>query len=114
MSDDSKRRSLITVTTMARSAALQRENLKAAVRTAEAEGANIAEIHAAAGPALGIVEDVHSGLRFERCYRAASSLRVWTNEDGKGFVFADELSAALEVPYGRSDLVAEQGEGETR
>jgi hypothetical protein len=36
--------------------------------------------------------------KYERAYWAVSQLHVWTNEDGKRFVFADDLAAALEVP----------------
>lgn len=34
----------------------------------------------------------------KRRVRAAELLHVWTNEDGKRFVFADDLAAALEIP----------------
>lgn len=33
----------------------------------------------------------------ERKVRAVKLLHVWTNEDGKRFVFADELAVALEI-----------------
>lgn len=34
----------------------------------------------------------------ERKVRAVELLHVWTNDDGKRFVFADELAVALEIP----------------
>lgn len=36
--------------------------------------------------------------RFARLYYQVCKIRTWTNEDGKRFVFADDLAAALEVP----------------
>jgi len=35
---------------------------------------------------------------YSAAHRRAELLRVWTNEDGKRFVFADELFEALEIP----------------
>lgn len=36
--------------------------------------------------------------KYKRIYHAVSQLKVWTNEDGRRFVFEDDLAAALEVP----------------
>lgn len=36
----------------------------------------------------------------ERKVRAAERLHVWQNEDGRRFVFADDLADALEIPRG--------------
>ena len=80
-------------------------------------GAELAELRAYRANAEQMLDDVRDELRrhvdtqerrakvaeqerddYRAAHRRAQLLHCWTNEDGKRFVFADELFEALEIP----------------
>jgi hypothetical protein len=82
-------------------------------------GAELAELRAYRANAEQHLADVRDELRrqvdaqerrakraeqerddYRAAHRRAEMVRCWTNEDGKRFVFADELFQALEIPRG--------------